>query len=88
MIALDDDIAAFSLEDMNEAETKKLINEAVVEKAAELHSSELQGHAVNSPNNPTKRKRCSKARKKGGVLCDRHHKAQVAGKVVVFWSDE
>ena len=42
MIALDDDIAAFSLEDMNEAETKKLINETVVEKAAQLHSSELQ----------------------------------------------
>ncbi|KAJ3409330.1 hypothetical protein HDU80_001790, partial [Chytriomyces hyalinus] len=65
-IALDKDIAAFSLSDLGSLEA--VVNAAVVEKISEIGGHEQQCHAINHANNPLKRKRCSVASMKNSNI--------------------
>ena len=72
LIGLDDDIETFTLDDLKTEEIDEAVNARVVEKVIELGSSNLQCFAIDSANNPKKRKRCSQAHRKGSNLCHRH----------------
>ena len=85
-VVLDKDIAAFKLTDIKD-DTKAVINEVTTERARKLGGSRLQCHAINSANNPTKRKRCSQATSKGQNLCHRHMDVLAAGKQIVYFDE-
>ncbi|KAJ3406188.1 hypothetical protein HDV05_006127, partial [Chytridiales sp. JEL 0842] len=80
---LDEDIATFSLSDLGSLDA--VVNNITIAVIDELGGSELQCHAINSPNNPLKRKRCSQACKKDETLCHRHFTAKQAGKKIVLF---
>ena len=85
-IALDQDVAAFKMEQLKSEETDEFISAAVIRKAQDEGSSGLCCEALNSPGNPKLRKRCSQARKSDCNLCHRHWAQQEKGKkqVVLF----
>ncbi|KAJ3223993.1 hypothetical protein HDU78_011118 [Chytriomyces hyalinus] len=85
-IALDADIATFSLSDLGSLEA--VVNAAVVEKISEIGGHERQCHAINPANNPLKHKRCSAAIMKNSNICLRQFKSQLAGKTVVYHNND
>ncbi|KAJ3379111.1 hypothetical protein HDU80_002587 [Chytriomyces hyalinus] len=85
-IALDADIAAFSLSDLGSLDA--VVNAAVNAKIREIGGHERQCHAINHANDPLKRKRCSAVSMKNSNICSRHHKSQLAGKAVVYYNDD
>ncbi|KAJ3253191.1 hypothetical protein HDU77_004681 [Chytriomyces hyalinus] len=85
-IALDADIATFSLSDLGSLEA--VVNAAVVEKISEIGGHERQCHAINHANNHLKRKRCSAASMKNSNICSQHYKSQLAGKMVVYHNND
>ncbi|KAJ3241954.1 hypothetical protein HDU78_001555 [Chytriomyces hyalinus] len=66
-IALDADIAAFSLSDLGSLDA--VVNAAVVEKISGIGGHERQCHAINHASDPLKRKRCSAASMKNSNIC-------------------
>ena len=82
-VKLDDDIAAFVLEDLEDRDIDAALQDNLVQKAAGLASGKGQCHAMNNVKNATLRNRCSSYSKKGTNLCDRHFKVREAGKLVV-----
>ena len=82
-VPLDDDIAAFSLKDLEDRDIDAAIQDNLVQKAASLASGKGQCHAINNAPNPKMKNRCSGHAKKGSLLCDRHFKRWEAGYVVV-----
>jgi hypothetical protein len=54
---LDEDIATFSLTDLGSLDA--VVNDITSAITGELAGSDLQCHAISSPNDPLQRKRCS-----------------------------
>ena len=86
-VVLDKDIVAFKLTDIKD-DTKAVINEVTTERARKLGGSRLQCHAINSANNPSKRRRCSGYAPKNRNLCGRHSNSLAAGKQIVYFEDQ
>jgi len=88
LLLYDDDIAAFTLDNLN---TEKVDAVAVqrLTRALEEDGDGSQCRAINSVGNALKEKQCSRyaPKKHGGDLCSRHLLMQRAGKEVVLAGD-
>jgi hypothetical protein len=87
-VVLDKDIAAFKLSDLTKSEMDAATNEVMMERARKLGSSNLQCHAINCANDPSKRRRCSGYAPKNRNLCGRHSNSLAAGKQIVYFEDQ
>jgi hypothetical protein len=87
-VLLDDDIAAFKLEDLVQRDIEAAVQEILVQKQIELSSGKRQCRAMNYANNPALKTRCSAANKKGEHLCHFHFKRQTEGKTLVLADDQ
>jgi len=87
-VPLDEDIAAFKLEDLVQRDVEAAAQEILVQKQIELSSGKRQCAAMNHANNPALKQRCSAATKKGQNLCGRHFDQQANGKVLILADDQ
>jgi hypothetical protein len=88
LVELDDDIKAFELGQLKSEETDEFISTAVIQKAQVDGVSEFCCEALNSPDNPKLRNRCSQGRKKGSNLCHRHwNQLQKGKKTIVLFNE-